>query len=110
MKTSSLLKSTILLATLLLQVIVLRFSSHGAAGDVDLSFDPGSGVNGTVNAVVVQPDGKVIIAGAFTTVRGLLRTNVARLNADGTGDGAFMAPAPDNAVYTLALQDRKSVV
>ena len=56
---------------------------------MDLSFDPGFGVNGTVNAVVVQPDGKVIIGGEFTTVKGLARTNIARLNADGSGDPTF---------------------
>jgi len=33
---------------------------------VDLSFDAGLGVNGPVNAVVVQPDGKVVIGGKFT--------------------------------------------
>lgn len=54
-----------------------------------LSFDPGSGVSGTVNAVVLQPDGKVIIAGAFTTVKGLARPGIARLNADGSGDSSF---------------------
>jgi len=56
------LSSTIILAgSLLLQLGTLCFQSHAAPGDVDLSFDPGSGVNGTVNAVAVQPDGKVII-------------------------------------------------
>jgi len=76
-----------------LQLGTLCFQSHAAPGDVDLSFDPGSGVNGTVNAVAVQPDGKVIIRGQFTTVKGLLRTNVARLNADGSGDSSFTMAA-----------------
>ena len=68
------LYSTIILSgSLLLQLGTLCFQSHGAAGDVDLSFYPDLGVNGPVNTVVVQPDGKVIIGGAFTTVKGLAR-------------------------------------
>ena len=47
----------ILAGSLLLQLSVLCFHSLGTAGDVDLSFDPGSGVNGQINALVVQPDG-----------------------------------------------------
>jgi hypothetical protein len=56
---------------------------------LDLSFDPGSGVTGPVNAIVLQPDGKVIIGGQFTTVKGRVRTNIARLDPDGTGDPTF---------------------
>ena len=74
---------------LLLQLTSLVFQSRGAAGGVDLSFDPGSGVNGTVHTVAIQPDGKWIIGGQFTTVKGLARVNLARLNADGSGDATF---------------------
>src|SRR5688572_5666957 len=91
MKKRNLISSTILAGSLLLQLSTLCFHSRGAAGDVDLSFDPGSGVNGPVQAVAVQPDGKVIIAGQFTTVKGLVRSKVARLNADGSGDSSFNA-------------------
>jgi hypothetical protein len=36
-------------------------------GTIDLSFNPGSGVNGSVNAVALQGDGKVLVGGQFTT-------------------------------------------
>jgi uncharacterized delta-60 repeat protein len=113
MKKFNLVRAFTLVALFLAQLSTLCFQSRGAAGDVDLSFDPGSGVNGTVNAVAVQPDGKVIIAGEFTTVRGLFRTNIARLNADGSGDSSFV-PVPQYyqqpsytdtyPVYSLFLQ------
>ena len=89
MNKSLLPRARTLVSALLLQLAALCFRAHAAPGDVDLSFDPGSGVNGTVHAVVVQPDGKVIIGGEFTTVKGLMRTNLARLNADGSGDSTF---------------------
>ena len=66
-------RTIILASCLLLQLSTLCFQSCGAAGDVDLSFDPGSGVNSAVNSVAVQPDGKVLIGGDFTTVKGLAR-------------------------------------
>jgi uncharacterized delta-60 repeat protein len=88
-KNSNLVRALALAGGLLLQLITLCFQSRGAAGDVDLSFDPGSGVNGTVHALAVQSDGKVIIGGEFGTVKGLVRLNVARLNADGSGDPSF---------------------
>jgi uncharacterized delta-60 repeat protein len=104
MKILYLVRTIILTGSLLLQLGTLCFLTHGAAGDVDLSFDPGSGVNGTVNAVAVQPDGKVIIGGEFTTVKGLVRTNLARLNADGSGDSSFTSGSMSYPVYSLALQ------
>jgi uncharacterized delta-60 repeat protein len=99
------LRPTILLtASLLLQLSALCPQSYGAAGDVDLSFNPESGVNGTVRALVRQPDGKFIIGGEFTTVRGLWQPWLARLNEDGTGDPSFVPTGFSNAVETIALQ------
>jgi uncharacterized delta-60 repeat protein len=99
-----------LLAGLLLAVAPPQ--SYAASGDLDLSFDPGSTVNGTVEAVVVQPDGKVLIGGDFTTVHGAMRSWVARLNSDGSTDPAFLLGLAlvGNAYSTpvvncLALQD-----
>jgi uncharacterized delta-60 repeat protein len=88
-----------------LLVAILCSNAHGAAGDVDLSFDPGSGIDRQVNVVTVQPDGKVIIGGEFLTVKGLLRPHLARLNADGSGDATFNAGAvPDSYVSAIAVQ------
>jgi uncharacterized delta-60 repeat protein len=111
MKKPFLVRTTILAVSLVLQLGFFPLQSRGAAGDVDLSFDPGLGVNGPVNAVAVQPDGKVIIGGQFTTVKGLLRTNIARLNTDGSGDATFNASTAHSLVSSLALQsDGKMIV
>src|SRR5437899_12274967 len=86
-RTSLLILLVGLLASLTLQAIPCR----AAPGDVDLSFDPGSGVDGAVYAIAMAADGKVLIGGEFTTVKGLVRNNLARLNADGSGDPTFNA-------------------
>jgi uncharacterized delta-60 repeat protein len=42
-----------------------------------------------VAATAVQPDGKILIGGSFTTVSGTPRSRIARLNTDGSLDTAF---------------------
>jgi len=42
----------------------------------------------------VDASGRIYLAGGFTSVGGVARTNVARLNADGTVDTAFAATLP----------------
>jgi len=97
--------------SLLLLIGALSNDSSAAPGDVDLSFDPETlGINGRVSTVVVQPDGKLLIGGIFTSVRGLLRTNVARLNADGSGDPTFNPSVKSDEVSSLALQSDGKVL
>src|SRR5438309_937817 len=69
-------------------------------------FDPNA--NGTVYVVVVQPDGKILIVGDFTTLSpnggaAVTRNRIARLNPDGTLDTAF-DPSANNVIYAIALQ------
>jgi uncharacterized delta-60 repeat protein len=59
------------------------------AGGLDTNLAASSAVNGTINAIAIQNDGKVVIAGQFGTVNGAARNNIARLNADGTLDDSF---------------------
>lgn len=69
-------------------------------------FDPGTGANGTIRALARQPDGKIIIAGDFSTYNGVARACIARLNTDGSLDAAF-APAgagANNSIRTVAVQ------
>jgi uncharacterized delta-60 repeat protein len=74
-------------------------------GSVDDTFQPGTGANGTVNAIVVQRDGKVLIGGDFTTINGLPRNFVGRLNTDGSVDPTFDAGfGADGSVRTIAIQ------
>jgi uncharacterized delta-60 repeat protein len=67
-------------------------------------FDPDVGGDGYahVNAVAVQPDGRILIGGDFNSVGGTPRTNLARLNVDGSLDASFN-PGADHAVLCLAV-------
>lgn len=79
-----------------------------ADGSVDSSFNPGVSPDGAVFAILVQPDGKILIGGAFDYVAGHARSHVARLEADGAvEDLATFDPgsgANDGEVYCLGLQ------
>jgi len=81
------------------------------AGDV-VSFGPGSSIDGPVEAIAVQPNGKILIGGDFTAVNGTPRSRVARLNADGTLDQIFMngLSGANAAVTSVALQTNGTVL
>lgn len=86
---------------------VLRLNTNGTS---DGGFTTTGGVNGPVTSLALQPDGKILAGGLFTTLRGLTQTRLGRLNSDGTLDTNFDASA-DNTVLTLAVQpDNKILV
>jgi uncharacterized delta-60 repeat protein len=69
-------------------------------------FDPNA--NLSVLAIAVQPDGKIVIGGDFTTLAPnggptVTRNHIARLNPDGTVDPDF-DPNASGSVHALALQ------
>jgi uncharacterized delta-60 repeat protein len=69
----------------------------------------------TVSAVALQPDGKIVIGGFFTSYNGdaaATSDKVMRLNADGTRDASFNAggAGADNAVLAVALQPDGKIV
>jgi uncharacterized delta-60 repeat protein len=47
---------------------------------------------GSVEEIFAQPDGKLLVVGNFTVVGATARSNIARLNADGTIDSTFDPP------------------
>src|SRR5205807_10275543 len=69
-------------------------------------FNPNA--NNIVYVVVVQPDGKILIGGGFTTLSPnggppVTRNHIARLNPDGTLDNAF-DPNANDFVNAIAVQ------
>lgn len=60
-----------------------------ANGSVDSTFNPGTGPNGWVETVAVEPGGKILVGGGFTSFNGVARRGLARLNTDGSLDTGF---------------------
>ncbi|HVF72717.1 MAG TPA: Calx-beta domain-containing protein [Chthoniobacterales bacterium] len=71
---------------------IARLNSNGS---LDTTFDPGTGAAQTgtqtmsVNAIALQPDGKILIGGSFNQYNGVSRARMARLNPDGSLDASF---------------------
>ncbi len=65
------------------------------------SFNPAP--SGSVYATAVQPDGRILVGGNFTTLGGQSRYYLGRLNADGSLDISFN-PGASSSVYCLAVQ------
>ena len=88
-----------------------RIARLNANGSLNAAFNPGDGANGTVQVVAVQSDGKVLIGGEFTQVDGVARSQVARLNADGTLDTGFdTSKGPGTHVTALTPQADSKVI
>ena len=80
------------------------------AGTLDPNFNPNvSGGKAVVRSIAVQPDGKIIIGGNFTSVHGEPHANVARLNADGSVDPSFTA-STNYYVDSVAVQADGKIV
>lgn len=93
--------------------LLARLNSNGV---LDTTFTPGYfnidfGVNGVLNSMLVQPDGKILVAGSFNYhgatpifANATSVINIARLNANGTRDTTLSAVGTDDAIYDLAMQ------
>ena len=60
-----------------------------ANGNLDYTYNVGTGFNNTVFKSTLQPDGKLISAGEFTEYSGSTANRIVRINTDGTRDTTF---------------------
>ncbi|HEY0459682.1 MAG TPA: FG-GAP-like repeat-containing protein [Pyrinomonadaceae bacterium] len=93
----------------------LHIARLNTDGTVDPTFAAQISAVGTVRAIKRQPDGKILIGGIFEYVNGVRRTNVARLNTDGSVDNTFNAPVElfkevPTDVYDLDLQSDGKII
>src|SRR4051812_31209652 len=64
-----------------------------------------------ISAAAPEKDGKIIIAGAFTTVAAKAHMNIARLNEDGSLDPSFDGGlGPDAEVHTITFQSNGNIL
>jgi uncharacterized delta-60 repeat protein len=70
---------------------VPKFARLNSNGTLDTAFNTnlGSGPNAYVYKIEFQSDGKILVAGNFTSFNGTTIARLARLNSDGTLDASF---------------------
>lgn len=80
-------------------------------GTKDTSFTTGTGFNTTVSEITVQPDGKILVGGFFTTYNGISDNRIIRLNNDGTKDINFLTGSGFNqAILDMAIQSDNKIL
>lgn len=81
---------------------LIRLNSDGSK---DTSFNIGTGFNNDVKDISVQADGKILVAGDFTTYQGLSQNRLIRLNSDGSKDTSFnIGTGFNNYINNLIIQ------
>lgn len=85
--------------------VAAQYAAHGTS---ESGFDPAA--NGDINTLAIQPDGKILVGGAFTSIGGETRNRIARLLPDGTLDGGFNPNVNSGSVYCLAVMGDGSVL
>lgn len=87
-------------------------------GQIDSTFDfnLGSGFSGGIggtglNTVAVQSDGKILVGGNFTSVNGVSKNHIVRLNSNGTIDNTFnIGTGFNNYVNTIKIAPNGNIV
>lgn len=98
----------------ILQSIVLSLSSlvfSQNSSDIDTSFITNtesefySGFNGSVNAIALQSDGKILVGGDFINYQNNTVNRIVRLNSNGSIDNTFISNSGFNlAVSCIVIQ------
>lgn len=91
-----------------------NFAKLAKDGSVDTTFDvhaSGAPSGQAVNAIALQPDGRLIVGGSFSDLGGAKSTNIARFNPEGTADASFNAVlSTDGPVNALAVRANANVL
>ena len=88
-----------------------RIARLNTDGSADTTFKAIPGASSTVEAMAVQPDNKIVIAGDFTSYNNDTLIRLARLNADGTGDTGYNRLGYfDKVIFGIALKKDTSAM
>ena len=90
-----------------------RIARINSDGSLDTTFLNGAaGADNGVTVVELQPDGKILVGGAFTSINGATRGKIARLNADGSLDAGFQnaSLSSNTTVRAIARQSNGRIL
>ena len=88
---------------------IIRLNTNGS---IDNTFSAGTGFNNTVWVIKVQTNGKILVGGNYTQYNGNPKSNLIRLNSDGSVDNSFNTGLGLNGqVFDIILQsDGKKII
>ena len=89
-----------------------RIVQLNANGTLDQAFNNfnGSGANDTINVIARQSDGKIILAGAFSSFNGTSVVRICRLNTNGSFDNTFNTTSgPNSAISHMVVDSSNNI-
>ncbi len=87
---------------------ITRLNSNGS---LNTSLNIGSGMNNSINAIAIQSNGRIIVAGSFTSFNGIVKNKIVRLSSDGSLDATFDAGIGPNApISSIGIQPNAKIV
>lgn len=87
---------------------IVRLNTNGT---LDATFIIGTGFDNIIHSIVLQSDGKIIVAGNFTSYNGTSINRIIRLNSDGSIDGSFNPGiGADDEIYSVKLLDDGKII
>jgi len=89
---------------------IVRLNSDGSL-DANFLANVGSGVNGVVSAITIQPDNRILLGGQFTLDNGITRNSVTRLLPNGAVDTTInFGTGADGAVNAIIVQPADGMI
>ncbi|CAC9972455.1 T9SS sorting signal type C domain-containing protein [Flavobacterium panici] len=86
---------------------IIRLNSDGS---IDKDFNIGTGFDDNVNTIEVQPDGKILLGGSFTSYNGITANRIVRLNPDGSRDFSFLGSGFNNVVQVIKIDSEGNIM
>ncbi len=88
-----------------------RIARLNADGTLDSSFDPLAGASSAVRDICIQPDGKIIVVGEFSTFNGNPSSRIVRLNPNGSVDNSFnVGTGASGNILSCELQSDNKII
>lgn len=87
------------------------FARLNSDGTLDATFNLGTGFDGSVRKIIPQSNGKMVVAGSFTSYNGTAKNSLARLNSDGTLDTSLDSGTGANeSIYTITVKTNGKIL
>jgi uncharacterized delta-60 repeat protein len=87
---------------------IIRLETNGS---IDTTFSIGTGFSASVWVMTIQPDGKILVGGDFTSYSGSSRSKIVRLNTNGTIDTTFTSPGTiNNTIFDIGVQPDNKII
>lgn len=88
---------------------IVRLNTNGSIDGSFTTLNFG-GSSAYVYSLLLQNDGKIVVAGGFNSYNSVSKGRIIRLNTDGSLDAGFTGTGANNTIYTTAITDNNKII